>query len=138
MTACYIGPSMCFGSSPPSPPPTHTHTQKKNQSECSDQRIGCLTCCLKHTSTTTPCKRRKIMRLTQTTNMDYEKKTNIMVVLVESHQISKTRKCEDRVIRKVTLSSPCLWACFHPPFPYFSGILKVMKFLLNHQYEMQC
>jgi hypothetical protein len=82
MTACYIGPGMCFGSSPPFPHPpphtlTHTHTQthtKINQSECADQRIGCLTCCLKHTMTTTPCKRRKIMRLTQTTNMDYKNK----------------------------------------------------------------
>ncbi len=50
MTACYIGPGMCFGSSPP---PPYTHTHKKNQTECSDQRIGCLTCSLKHTLTTT-------------------------------------------------------------------------------------
>jgi hypothetical protein len=60
--ACYIGPGMCFGSSPPpSPPPkhTHTHTQEKSIQECSDLRIGCLTCCLKHTSTTTPCKKKK-------------------------------------------------------------------------------
>jgi hypothetical protein len=34
MTACYIGPGMCFGSSPPSPPPTHihTHTHTKEKS----------------------------------------------------------------------------------------------------------
>jgi hypothetical protein len=34
---------------------------------------------------------------------------------------------EFRVIHKVTLSSPCLWACFHP-IPSLSGIRKVRKF----------
>jgi hypothetical protein len=32
------------------------------------------------------------------------------------------------VIRKVTLSSRCLWACFHPLSPLSVGICKVMKF----------
>jgi len=40
---------------PPSPLHTHTytHTKEKSIQECSDLRIGCLTCCLKHTLTTT-------------------------------------------------------------------------------------
>ncbi len=37
-------------------------------------------------------------------------------------------------IRKVTLSSPSLWAWFHPPIPSFTGICKVRKFC--YQYEM--
>jgi hypothetical protein len=32
------------------------------------------------------------------------------------------------VIRKVTLSSPCLWASFHPISPLFSGIGKEKTF----------
>ncbi len=35
---------------------------------------------------------------------------------------------EIRFISKVTLSSPCPWACFRPPIPSFSGIRKVRKF----------
>jgi hypothetical protein len=33
--------------------------------------------------------------------------------------------CCNRVIHKVILSWPCLWACFHSPIPSFSGICKV-------------
>jgi hypothetical protein len=37
---------------------------------------------------------------------------------------------------QVTLSSPCLWASFHPPIPSFNGICKVKTFLLN--LSMKC
>ncbi len=44
------------------------------------------------------------------------------LVWVQSHQ-------NNRVIRKVTLSSHCLWASFHPPkTPSWSDICEVMKF----------
>ncbi len=34
-----------------------------------------------------------------------------------------------RVFLKVVLSSPCLWACFHPPIPYLSDVHKVLYHL---------
>jgi hypothetical protein len=40
------------------------------------------------------------------------------------------------LICKLTPSSPCLWASFHPPIPSFSGICKVKPFLLN--LSMKC
>jgi hypothetical protein len=45
--------------------------------------------------------------------------------------VSRRKTKHDRAIRKVTLSSPCLWASFHPPILSFSGIRKVRTFLLN-------
>jgi hypothetical protein len=42
-----------------------------------------------------------------------------------------------RVIHKVTLSSPSLWAAFHPLLPSCSGICKVKKFIhMQHNYEL--
>jgi hypothetical protein len=38
-----------------------------------------------------------------------------------------------RVISKVNLSSPYLWACFHILIPSFSGIGKGKKFDLMHK-----
>ncbi len=43
--------------------------------------------------------------------------------------------CCNRVIHKATLSSPCLWACFHSPIPSLSDICKVRNFIKS-QYEM--
>ncbi len=37
----------------------------------------------------------------------------------------------NREIRKVILSSLCLWASFHPPIPSLNEVRKVRKFLLN-------
>jgi hypothetical protein len=86
---------------PPSPLHTHTHTHTK---EKSNRMLGSKNWMLNMLSKThfdnyTWCKRRKIMRLTQTTNMDYKNNNRgtqkYMVVLVESHQHQKARKCED-------------------------------------------
>jgi hypothetical protein len=51
--------------------------------------------------------------------------TTIMLMTVES-------KTGTRVIGKVTLLSPCLWASFHPiSNPLSAGIGKVKSILLN-------
>jgi hypothetical protein len=43
-----------------------------------------------------------------------------------------------RVIHKVILSSPCLWASFHPLSPpSFHGICKSNEILIKSQYETQ-
>ncbi len=49
-----------------------------------------------------------------------EKKKNPELNVVKLHNV--------RVIRKVTLCSPCLWASFHPLSPPFGGIHKVNTF----------
>jgi hypothetical protein len=54
----------------------------------------------------------------------------------QHHKIEKKNKKNGRVMSKVTLSSPCLWASFHPFIPSFSGIHKEKTFLLKSQYEM--
>jgi hypothetical protein len=42
----------------------------------------------------------------------------------------------NRVICEVTLSSPCLWASFHPPIPSFTWYPQRKKILLN--LSMKC
>ncbi len=49
-----------------------------------------------------------------------------LLMLILSHLNSHIR-----VLRKVTLSSPCLWAAFHPLCPLFNEVRKVKKFLFN-------
>jgi hypothetical protein len=53
----------------------------------------------------------------------------------QKHKVVDGKVCCNRVIHKVTLSSPCLWACFHSPIHSFSGICKVRNFIKS-QYEM--
>jgi len=50
----------------------------------------------------------------------------ISVTLVQtSTPIFLISLSSNRVMSNVTLSSPSLWACFHPPIPSFNGVRKV-------------
>jgi hypothetical protein len=40
------------------------------------------------------------------------------------------------LIRKVTLSSPCLWASFHPPYPLFQWYPQSKEIFIKPQFKM--